>query len=316
MKSAEIAELINNFVQDVGTILSCPPPEGNPWWTQHQKRWFAMGMLDLSTVIDAIAVFPIIPEGLEYPEEDAAHRVIQNTKNFYQDFSKWLRHNLLWQEIPGIEIAAKTAMEQGTPLDSTNYRLVHLFPPAFEAFSQYRLAQGVHLKSSLLRELFPSALSLWASALCSSSKRDLLWSGITGDPVVWGKTEFREYKISALRKYKNLEVCSGNKHDLPAWIQKLHRSELIDQLLIFEAQDVSKVDSKFDMQYFQPFLEAAQKTNALRDPARQMLARRPNGTLIVTGTKNCKLPTDCKPEGFTPRRSKSRRYLTKINKNR
>lgn len=316
MSRAEVAaKLIDTFVQDVGTILTCPPSKEKSWWLDHQSRWLDIGMLDPDLVIDAIAEFPVILSGLEYPEGDAAHIVIQNAKTYYQDFSLWLKHVVLWkQKIPGLDSIVRVAWEQDIQLQPRDRKLVHVYPAVKEAEMLYLLAQGVHLKSSTLRSLFPSALALWVCALCSSSRRSLFWNGITGEPVILGKTDFREYKSSAIGKFKDLDVSYVEKQDLPEWIRELHWNEMLDQLLITEAQNVSKNDGFFDVQYFQPSLEVAQKVNALRNPAMQVAVRLSDGSLFESGGKHRKLPKGCKPKGFISARQKSKEYLKKLNK--
>lgn len=317
------ALFIDTYVSYVGAILACcPSPDRQGFWLRFFAARQVLRKLELSEFIDAIGELCTLPEGLEYPARDAAHEIILAGKSANQDIAKWLRFYLLrGKPIPEVISAATRWHQTGLEPPSEVMTLVNRYPFACEAIETLRLAKATYLKSPALSSLFPTPFALWACIQCSEERLLLRTRGITGNPVIFGKTDYLENNASGIKAYNGCEVKTSDQES-PAWIRETHWSEMLHSLLLIEAHEIARKDDDFSKHHYTPYCRFRRKINNLLKRCDQMQAiyRLPDGSAFTTGKYN-KIPKKHKPEGFMPRRAtsegKSRRnkkLLTELNK--
>jgi hypothetical protein len=81
--------------------------------------------------------------------------------------------------------------------------------------------------------------------------------GITGDPIIFGKTSHLEADADAIDILKSSKVKQITFEELPKWRQQLHRSETLNQdFLELEASKIAnaKNSGRFYENHWLPYL--------------------------------------------------------------
>jgi hypothetical protein len=179
--------------------------------------------------------------------------MIRTSKTNNQDLAKWLRSYLLeGRPIPEVEAVTVYWERTGVMPSPEVMKSLYAYTIALDSIKTLELARATYFKSPVLSKLFPTHLALWVCIECSQERFLLRMHGITGNPVIFGKTDRRENNVAAIQRYKNCEVKGVNK-ETPAWIKQTHWSEKLDSLLFSEAQNIAQKDENFNKLYYIPY---------------------------------------------------------------
>lgn len=298
--SAEIARVIDSYVSLVGNSLNNPEnpfPRGEEaksrWLEQFAHIRELLQEVSLRQLIDAIGEFPVVPVVLD-TTVDNINCVFQLYKNRPQALS-WLLKPLMLGE----------PLLDNNPFEMWFYYLVAQISKA-----RFDLATETYIRSSLLQIYFPSAAVLWACCECSISRASLERSGLIGNPIILGKTDYFSHEAQTIRDYKNFEVKA--KSGPPDFDVRLYLSALLD----WEAYKIAaqKDEGYFEEHYYRPFFRLLQRFNnfAKRKDV-QGIYLLPDEEIFVTGSHN-KIPKGCQSKQFSaflPKKTKRQRNKNK-----
>jgi hypothetical protein len=312
----QIAQLIDDCVQQLGTVLTCLLPIDSPFYDRALKLR-DLNNLSPDQIIEAIGQLPILPAGLEFPANDVAHKIVAKLRERYRYIRTYLKTAILEKQQCIDELDQFLSSGLIAPqIDS----LIGNTPFVLLAFARYKLALAACSKSDTLKAIFGSGLILWACAEFSLSRLELRVRGVSGNPIIFGKTGLNEINTDAIGVYRSHKLQVVPPKELPEWRQQLHSSEtLCQQFLDLQAACIAKDDAVFDLNHWQVYINTLTRIKELWDLPAYQCVYRISQTETFTTRKHGKIPQEFKPKGFVPRiqkQMKQHRNLKKVNRNR